>query len=183
MCSQTSMHAVFLYTDKLPVPVNVQCITMPRGLSVTWNITDVNSSCTESSITHDITVVREANSTVVISMNNVEGNQIEITDSLEPSQIYRIYVRPKLVSGSCETSQAAVVVCTYDQLSTTTTTTTTTLITAATTTTLMTAVPTTLMTTVTTTLMTAARTIMMTAATTTLIAEATMQPTGIASTN
>jgi hypothetical protein len=45
-------------------------------------------------------------------MNDVEETQVVITDSfLQPSQNYTIYVRARLVQGTCETREAATGVC------------------------------------------------------------------------
>ena len=81
-------------------------------------VADRISSCARRSIVYDIMVVGEANRTV-ISTNDA---QVEITD-LEPGQNYTISVRARLVQGTCETREAATVVCrTSDDLSPTTTT-------------------------------------------------------------
>ena len=79
-------------------------------------VTDGNNSCARSSIIHDITVVREADRMVIVSVNNVRDSQIEITDSLEPSQNYSIQVRTKLIHGTCETDNITIVCRTSDDL-------------------------------------------------------------------
>ena len=70
-----------------------------------------------SFITHSVTVVREADGTVImIAMN--EDNRIDIgTDSLEPNQNYSIHVSTRIVHGLAydETSEAAVIVCTTSE--------------------------------------------------------------------
>ena len=83
-----------------------------HGLSVSWDvITDGNISCAKSSFVYDVTLVGEDNGTIA-SMNDVKGTHTEITDSsLEPNQNYTIYVRARLVQGTCETREAATVVC------------------------------------------------------------------------
>ena len=84
-----------------------------RGLSVSWDvITDGDRSCARSSFAYDVTLVGEDNRTIA-SMNDVKDTHIEITDSsLEPrSQNYTIYVRARLVQGTCEAREAATVVC------------------------------------------------------------------------
>ena len=95
---------------------------VPHGLLVTWNVvTDGNSSCARNSIIHDITVVREADRMVIVSMNNVKDTQIKISASSEPSQNYSIHVRTNLIHGTCETSEVATIVCrTSDVLTPTT---------------------------------------------------------------
>jgi hypothetical protein len=56
-------------------------------------------------------VIGEANRTIV-SMNDVEDTHAEITDSsLESNQTYTVYVGARLVQGSCETREAATIVC------------------------------------------------------------------------
>ena len=96
-------------------PDNLRCLEVPHGLLVTWDVaTDGNSSCARSSIVHDITVVREADRMVIISMNNVRDTQIEFTDSIEPSQNYSIQVRAKLIHGTCETEDITTVCRTSD---------------------------------------------------------------------
>ena len=108
-------------TDELPAPVNLRCMEVPQGLSVSWDVvTDGNCSCARRSIVYAITVVGEANGTV-ISVNGVEQTYAEIPDSLlEPSQNYTVYVRAGLVQGTCETREAATIVCRIsDDLSTT----------------------------------------------------------------
>ena len=77
----------------------------------------VTSDCARSFITHNVTVVREADGTVImIAMN--EDNRIDIgTDSLEPNQNYSILVSVNIVHGIAhyETSEAAVIVCTTSE--------------------------------------------------------------------
>ena len=112
------------FSDKLPVPVNLRCMAVPHGLLITWDVvTDGSSSCARSSIIHDITVVREADRTIIVSVDDIEDTQIEITDSsLEPSQNYSIHVGTRLLQGTCETGEAASIVCkTSDDLPPTTT--------------------------------------------------------------
>ena len=107
--------------DELPAPINLQCMEVPRGLSVSWNVvTDGNSSCARSSIVHDVTVVREDDGMMIFSMNNVKITQIEITDSLETGQNYSIRVKTKLIHGTCETDEATITCRTSDDLSPTT---------------------------------------------------------------
>ena len=97
---------------------------VPRGLLVTWDVvTDGSSSCARSSIIHNVTVVRAADGAIIVSVDDIEGTQIEITDSsLEPRQNYSIHVGTRLLQGTCETGEAANIVCkTSDDLSPTTT--------------------------------------------------------------
>ena len=72
---------------------------------------DGPSSCARDSIIHDITLVGKDNRT--FSMRDLNDTWIEITNSsLEPSQNYAVYVRTRLVHGTCETQEpAATVVC------------------------------------------------------------------------
>ena len=111
----------------MPEPLNLSCIGVSNGLSVTWDL--VTSRCARRFITHNVTVVREADGTVIASMNDVKDNWIVVgTDSLEPNQNYSIVVSANIVHGlaCCETSEAAVIVCTTsDDLSPSTTTTAT----------------------------------------------------------
>ena len=85
---------------------------VPHGLSVSWDVvTDGSTSCNRRSIVCDITVAGEANRTIV-SVNDVEETNVEILDSLlEPNQTYTVYVRARLIQGTCETREAATVVC------------------------------------------------------------------------
>ena len=78
---------------------------------MSWDV--VTDGCAMSSIVYDITVIGEANRTIGnASMNDVKDTWIEIPDSLlEPNQTYTIYVRARLVQGTCETREAATVVC------------------------------------------------------------------------
>ena len=104
---------IFQIIDGLPEPVNLGCIDVSNGLSVTWDV--ATSDCAMSFITHNVTVVREADGTVIASMNDVKDNRIDIgTDSLEPSQNYSIRVSVNIVCGSAcrETSKVAAIVCT-----------------------------------------------------------------------
>ena len=95
--------------DELPTPVNLRCIEVPRGLSVSWDVvTDGNTSCDRSSVVHDVTVVREDDGMIVFSMNNVKNTRVETTDSLETGQNYSINVRTKLINGTCETDEATI---------------------------------------------------------------------------
>ena len=91
-------------------------MVVPRGLLVTWDVvTDGSSSCARSSIIHDITVVREADGTIIVSVDDIEDTQIGITDSsLEPRQNYSIHVGTRLLhnQGMCKTGEAASTVCT-----------------------------------------------------------------------
>ena len=86
---------------------------------MSWDVVpDESNSCARSSIVYVVTVVGEANGTI-ISMNDA---QAEITD-LEPGQNYSISVRARLAQGTCETREAATAVCrTSDDLSPTTAT-------------------------------------------------------------
>ena len=96
---------------------------VPRGLLVTWDVvTDGSSSCARSSIIHNVTVVREADGTIIVTVDDVKDTQIEITDSsLEPRQNYSIHVGTRVLQGTCETGEAANTVCTTsDDLSPTT---------------------------------------------------------------
>ena len=106
----------------MPAPVNLICLEIPRGLLVTWDVVnDGSSSCAKSSIIYFITVVREVDRMIVVSMNKVSDTQIEITDSsLEPSQNYSIHVRTNLVHGTCGTHEATVTCKISDDLSPTT---------------------------------------------------------------
>ena len=118
---------IFQIIDGLPEPVNLSCTEVSNGLSVTWDV--VTSDCAMTFITHNVTVVREAYRTVIASMNDVKDNRIVVgTDSLEPNQNYSIVVSANIVHGlaCCETSEAAVIVCTTsDDLSPSITTTAT----------------------------------------------------------
>ena len=110
------------YIDELPAPINLRCMEVPRGLLLSWDVsTDGSSSCAKSSFAH-VTVVREADKMIIVSMNDVKDTQIEITDSfIEPRQKYSIQVRTKFIHGTCETGEAAAIVCsTSDDLSPTT---------------------------------------------------------------
>lgn len=111
-----------IFSDELPKPANLNCLEIPQGLSVSWDrVTDSNSSCARSSLVYGVTVMREVDMMIIISMNNVEITQIEIMDSLlEPSQNYSIRVRTKLVHGTCVTGEATIVCRTSDDLSPTT---------------------------------------------------------------
>ena len=103
------------FPDELPEPVNFRCMEVPRGLFITWDVvTDGSSSCARSSIIHDITVMREADRMVIVSMNNVRDTQIAIRNSLEPSQNYSFHVSTKLIQGTCETGDTTVVCRTSD---------------------------------------------------------------------
>ena len=86
---------------------------VPQGLSVSWDV--VTDGCARSSIVYVITLFVEASRTI-ISVNDVEETNVVIPDSLlEPNQTYTIHVRAK---GTCETKEAAIVVCrTSDDLS------------------------------------------------------------------
>ena len=79
------------------------------------------SDCAMSFITHNVTVVRETDGTVIASMNDVKDNRIVVgTDSLEPNQNYSIHVGANIVRGLAfrETSEAAAIACTIsDDLS------------------------------------------------------------------
>ena len=101
-----------IFTDELPAPVNLRCMEVLHGLSVSWDaITDGDRSCARSSFTYDVTLVGEDNRTIA-SMNDVKDTHIEITgSSLEPSQNYTIYVRARLVQGTCEAREATTVMC------------------------------------------------------------------------
>ena len=95
-----------------------------HGLLVSWDV--VTDSCVGSSIVHDITVVRENDSMIIVSVNNFRDTQIEITNSsLELSQNYSIQVRTKLLHGTCETGDTIIVCGTSDDLLPTTSPTTT----------------------------------------------------------
>ena len=89
---------------------------VPHRLLVTWDVvTDGSSSCARSSIIHDITVVREADGTIIVSVDDIEDTQIGITDSsLEPRQNYSIHVGTRLLhnQGMCKTGEAASTECT-----------------------------------------------------------------------
>ena len=77
-----------------------------QGLSVSWDV--VTDGCGRGSIIYVITVVGEANRTIT-SVNDVEETNVVIPDSLlEPNQTYTINVRAK---GTCETREAATIVC------------------------------------------------------------------------
>ena len=121
------MPSVISNVDELPEPDNLGCIEASNGLSVTWDV--VTSDCVMRFITHSVTVVREADGTDIVSINDVKDNRIVVgTDSLEPNQNYSIVVSANIVHGlaCCETSEAAVIVCTTsDDLSPSTTTTAT----------------------------------------------------------
>ena len=109
------------FPDELPEPVNLRCMEVPHGLLVSWDVvTDGGSSCARSSIIHDITVVREADRMVIVSMNDVRDTQIEITNSLESSQNYSIQVKTKLIHGTCETGDITTACRISDDLSPTT---------------------------------------------------------------
>ena len=106
----------------MPAPNNLICLEIPRGLLVTWDVvTDGSSPCARSSIVYSVTVAREADRIIVVSMNNVKDTHIEITDStLEPSRNYSIHVRTNLVHGTCGTDGATVTCRTSDDVSLTT---------------------------------------------------------------
>ena len=105
--------------DGLPEPVNLSCIGVSNRLSVTWDV--VTSDCARNFITHNVTVVREADGTVIISMSDVKNNRIDIgIDSLQPNQNYSIHVGVNIVRGLAfrEISEAATIACTIsDDLS------------------------------------------------------------------
>ena len=93
----------------LPAPVNLRCMDVPQGLSVSWDVvTDGNTSCARSSVIHDVTLAREHDGMIIISRNNVKDTQIEITDSLESGQNYSFHIIAKLIHGTCETDEATV---------------------------------------------------------------------------
>ena len=97
---------------------------VPRGLLVTWDVvTDGNNSCARRSIIHNVTVVRAADGIIIVSVDDIEGTQIEITDSsLEPRQNYSIHVGTRLLQGTCKTGEIDSILCkTSDDLSLTTT--------------------------------------------------------------
>ena len=88
---------------------------------MSWDVViDSGSSCARSSIVYGVTIMRKGDMTTIISMNNVTDTQIEITDSLEPSQSYSIHVRTKLIYDTCKTDEATIVCRTSDDLSPTT---------------------------------------------------------------
>ena len=112
-----------LFTDTLPVPVNLRCMDskVPRRLLVTWDVfTYGSNTCARSSIVHDVTVKREDDGMIIFSMNNVKTTRIEVTDSLETGQNYSIRVGTKLIHGTCETDEATIMCRTSDDLSPTT---------------------------------------------------------------
>ena len=86
---------------------------VPRGLLITWDVvTDGSNSCARSFIIHNITVVREADGIIIVTVDDIVDTQIKITDSsLEPRQNYSIHVGTRLLQGTCKTGEAASIVC------------------------------------------------------------------------
>ena len=94
-----------------------------RGLLVTWDVVTDDNSCARSSIIHNVMVVRAADGTIIVSVDDIVDTQIEITDSsLEPRQNYSIHIGTRVLQGTCETGEVANIVCKMsDDLSPTTT--------------------------------------------------------------
>ena len=66
-------------------------------------------ACARDSTIYDVILVGKDNRT--FSMRDFNNTQIEIPNSsLEPSQNYTVYVRTRLVQGTCETRETAATV-------------------------------------------------------------------------
>ena len=84
---------------------------VPNGLLITWDaVSDI--SCAGSPINYSVTVmaVRDSDGMVFVLSHDIEENEIEITNILQPSQNHSISVRARTVKGSC-VGVAATIVC------------------------------------------------------------------------
>ena len=81
----------------------------PNGLMITWNdVTD--TSCAESPVTYNVTVVRQSDGMVIDSLTDLDNNETA-TNKTKPNVDYRVFVRTRATIASCD-GQPATVMCT-----------------------------------------------------------------------
>lgn len=81
-----------------------------NGLLITWSaVTD--TSCAESPVNYNVTVVRRSDGMVIDSFTEFDGNGIEILNKTMPSVDYRVSVTARTAIALCD-SELATTVCT-----------------------------------------------------------------------
>jgi hypothetical protein len=94
------------YIGQLPPPADVQCMNTQNGLMITWNaVTD--TSCAESPVKYNVTVVRQSDRMVIDSLPDLDGNGTEINGT-NPSIDYSVFISARTTIALCDGEVASI---------------------------------------------------------------------------
>ena len=99
---------ILINTGQLPPPANLQCMNTPNGLLITWNpVTD--TSCAESPVAYNVTVIRQSDGVVIESMPEFVGNTTEVLNKTKPSIDYSVSIIARTTISLCDGETASTI--------------------------------------------------------------------------